>query len=266
MPVKKGYLIDVQGTLIDDKDKKPIAGSLETIRSLYERGIPFVLVTNNTKQESDRFMAYLRDLGFLFDDEQYLDPLMVLGRLLPPTRVAAFGSDPFVEVLERRGYETGHPLPEAILVAIRHDYDNDDYAAMIEGVLSGAKLIGMHETSIYAKNGRRYPGVGAILKMVSFATGRGYDVVGKPSRRFYEEALRRLRRQEKDIEASDVTMISDDLIGDLRGAKAMGMQTILVLSGKIGSIEEVGSIVHDGADRVVSDIGALDLAKKRERV
>ena len=249
-------MIDVQGTLIDDRDKAPIPGAVEAVAALYERNIPFVLVTNNTKHDSDEFRAFLRSLGFRFDDDQYLDPLMVLERAVPPSPVAAYGSDAFVEVLKRRGYTLEFGRPEAVLVAIRPDYTNETYAGMIEGVLAGAKLVGMHETSLYAKNGRRYPGVGAILKMVSFATGRGYEVVGKPSPAFYEEALRLLRRRMPGLEFGEVTMVSDDLIGDLIGAKKMGMRTVLVLSGKVRSVDEVGERLGEGADAVAESVGA----------
>ena len=259
----KGWLIDVQGTLIDDKEKKPIPGSVEAIAALRERGTPFVLVTNNTKYDSTAFRDYLRSLGFAFEDRQYLDPLMVLSRVVPPAPVAAYGSDAFLEVLQRRGYRLEKGRPEAVLVAIRPDFTNDDYAEMIEQTLAGAKLVGMHETSIYAKNGRRYPGVGAILKMVSFAAGRDYEVVGKPSVAFYEEALRLIRAQNPDLDGTDLGMISDDLIGDLIGAKKMGMETVLVLSGKIRSVAEVQERLEEGADAVADDFGAWFLKARK---
>ncbi len=235
-------MIDVQGTLIDDRRKHPIAGSLEAVASLKERGVPFLLVTNNTKLESGRFRDYLRELGFDFSDEEYLDPLMVLERRVPPSAVAAYGTESFLQILRERGYRLEYESPEAVLVSVRERFDSDEFATMIEAILAGAKLVGMHETSLYAKNGRRYPGVGALLKMLSFATGCDYGVVGKPSRPFYEEALRMLRMQERSIGFEDVVMISDDLIGDLKGAAALGMRTALVLSGKIASIEEAGRL------------------------
>ncbi|WP_456403026.1 HAD-IIA family hydrolase [Hydrogenimonas sp.] len=231
-------MIDVQGTLIDDRQKRPIAGSLEAVAALKRRKIPFLLVTNNTKLESARFRDYLRGLGFDFSDGEYLDPLMVLERRLPPSAVAAYGTEPFLQLLRERGYRLEYERPEAVLVSIKEDFDNEEFATMIEAILGGAELVGMHETSLYAKNGRRYPGVGALLKMLSFATGRGYRVVGKPSRPFYDEALRMLRMQDASIGFEDVVMISDDLIGDLKGAAALGMRTALVLSGKIASVEE----------------------------
>ncbi len=250
-------MIDVQGTLIDDATRRPIPGSVEALERLRADGTPFVLVTNNTKHESAAFADYLGSLGFRFAKGQYLDPLMVLEKTVPPSRVAAYGSQAFVEVLEKRGYTLDFEAPEAVLVAIKPDFTNDEYARMIELVLGGAKLVGMHETSTYVKQGRRYPGVGAILKMVSFATGHGYEVVGKPSLPFYAEALRLLEAQGVSEGFEAVEIVSDDLIGDLAGAKALGMRTALVLSGKVSSLSEVPETKCAIADRVANDIGVL---------
>ncbi len=257
-------MIDVQGTLIDDRDKMPIPGALESISSLKREGVPFLLVTNNTKLKSEAFRAYLRDLGFEFDDLQYLDPLMVLQKILPPCKSAAYGTDAFLRLLEDRGYRLEYERPEAVLVSVKEDFCNDEFAVMIEGILSGAKLVGMHETSLYAKNGRRYPGVGAVLKMLSFATGQEYTVVGKPSGSFYGEALRRLKEQDASLEYSDIVMISDDLIGDLGGAKELGMRTALVLSGKIASIQEARKAAKEvEPDWIAGDIGEWFESNKR---
>ena len=250
-------MIDVQGTLIDDRHKLPVPGSLEAVARLRAEGIPFVLVTNNTKQESEAFRTYLRGVGFDFGDDHYLDPLMVLDGVVPPSPVAAYGSEKFLAVLRRRGYTLDFDDPAAVLVAIKPDFTNDEYARMIELVLGGAKLVGMHETSTYAKEGRRYPGVGAILKMVAFATGCDYEVVGKPSPAFFDEALRRLQAQGMAGGFESVEIISDDLIGDLAGAKRLGMRTALVLSGKVAAIDEIPADKRAYADRIANDIGVL---------
>ncbi len=251
----KGFMIDVQGTLIDDIEKKPIEGSIEALSHLNRIGMPFVLVTNNTKRESSDFKAYLRDLGFEFSDSQYLDPLMVLDSSLAPCKVAAYGTSTFLKTLENRGYTLEYEVPEAVLVSIKEDFTNLEFSEMIEALLGGAKLVGMHETSLYAKNGRRYPGVGAILKMLSFATGRDYFVVGKPSVRFYEEALKKLQMQNGSITFEDIVMISDDLAGDLRGAHELQMRTVLVLSGKISSLKEGGDLGGWKPDWVSKRVG-----------
>ena len=42
------------------------------------------------------------------------------------------------------------------------------------------------------------------------------------------------------MDFSSVSIISDDAKGDLLGAKELGMQTILVLSGKVDKLENAG--------------------------
>ena len=233
------YFIDVQGTLISDTDKSPIRGSIEFIDILNKNKIPYMVITNNTKKASKDFYAYLKSIGFNFEFEKYLDPLMLLESRLNKEAVAAYGAEEFLNVLKKMGYTLDYKNPKAVLVAIKEDFSADEYAQMIDFLLKGASLVGMHETSIYAKNNKRYPGVGAILKMLEFATSCTYDVVGKPSVSFYNEALKMLQLQEKSAKFSDITIISDDVKGDLGGAKEMGMKTIFVTSGKYKSADEI---------------------------
>ena len=233
------YFIDVQGTLISDADKSPIEGSREFINRLNAKDIPYMVITNNTKKASQDFLTYLNSIGFNFDESKYLDPLMLLASRVAKEAVAAYGAEAFLQTLQKMGYKLDYTNPQTVLIAIKENFTADEYAQMIDFLLDGAKLTGMHETSIYAKNNKRYPGVGAILKMLEFATSSSYDVVGKPSYVFYTEALTRLKKQNPQAEFKDITIISDDVKGDLGGAKELGMQTIFVTSGKYKSADEI---------------------------
>ena len=233
------YFIDVQGTLISDIDKSPICGSIEFIDILNEKNIPYMVVTNNTKKASIDFHSFLQKQGFNFGFDKYLDPLMLLESRVLKSSVAAYGAKEFLETLVEMGYTLDFKNPKTVLVAIKEDFNADEYAQMIDFLLSGAALVGMHETSIYAKNNKRYPGVGAVLKLLEFATSVSYDVVGKPSNAFYKEALKQLQVQSPHANFSDITMISDDVKGDLGGAKEIGMKTIFVTSGKYKTAKEI---------------------------
>ncbi len=253
------YFIDVQGTLISDKDKTPIKGSVEFIRHLRKEDIPFLLITNNTKRSSEDFFAYLCSLGYDIEKRHYIDPLMVLQEALPPGSVAAYGTKEFLANIKSLGYELNFENPQSVLVAIKKDFKSEEYADMIEFLLGGAKLVGMHETSLYAKDGRRYPGVGAILKMLSFATQKSYQVVGKPSKLFYKKALEKLKKQDPKVSFDTITIISDDVMGDLVGAKKLGMKTIFVTSGKFKSADEIipNLEVSKRPDLILSDISEM---------
>jgi NagD protein len=204
-----------------------------------------MVVTNNTKKSSSDFYSYLNGIGFNFPFEKYLDPLMLLENRVAKESVAAYGAEEFLKTLSQMGYTLDYERPKTVLVAIKEDFSADEYAQMIDFLLSGASLVGMHETSIYAKNNKRYPGVGAVLKLLEFATSVSYDVVGKPSDAFYKEALKQLQKQNPHAKFEDIKMISDDVKGDLGGAKELGMRTVFVTSGKYKTADEIVPFLKD---------------------
>ncbi|HED6631397.1 TPA: HAD-IIA family hydrolase [Campylobacter coli] len=225
------FFLDVQGTLISDADKSLIYGAKELIDFLNTKNIPYVVITNNTKKID--FLERLRQKGLAIKEGAYIDPFSVLGYILRPCKVAAFGAEEFIQSLEKLGFEMDFENPMAVLVASYDDFKFQDFALMMEYAKEGVQFIAMHESSIYKKEGRLYPGVGSIMAMLQNAIDFKYQVVGKPSTAFYKEALRLLRNYNKNADFEDVKIISDDLKGDLVQAKELGMKTLLVLSGKI---------------------------------
>jgi len=252
------FFIDVQGTLIDDNSKKPIAGAVAFINHLNFSSIPYMVVTNSTKYLSAEFLDYLNSIGLNIPADHYLDPLMVLEDQLPKDKkVAAYGSAEFLNVLTLMGYTLNYLSPDVVLLSIKEDFSHEEYAQIIEFLLGGCSLIGMHETSLYVKNHKRYPGVGALLKMLEFATSTPYCVVGKPSQPFFNTALKGLQRQKENATFTDVTMISDDVTGDLMGAKVLGMRGIFVLSGKYRTREEILPQLELQPDAVYTNMQAV---------
>lgn len=233
------FFIDVQGTLIDE-NQRPIEGSIEFIEYLNEKEIPYVIITNNTKNLSIDFFNFLKYLGFNIAYENYIDPFVILEDVAKNKDVAIFGEDDFVKILLSMGYRQNLKNPKSLIVSVRKDYTNEDYSKMIEISLKVDDLIAMHETSIYLKDEKRYPGAGAIMHMVSFASNKSYRVVGKPSPNFFEKARKKI-----DAKYEDVVIISDDMIGDLLGARKLNMETVLVLSGKVKHEEEILSTLKE---------------------
>jgi len=252
------FFIDVQGTLIDDTTKLPIRGAIEFIDHLNSTNIPYMVITNSTKYPSKEFLAYLNSIGLSISASHYLDPLMVLEKHIGyDKKIAAYGSEEFLHVLEAMGYTLDFVTPDVVLIAIKEKFTHDEYAQIIEFLLGGAQLIGMHETSLYAKNSKRYPGVGAILKMLECATSVSYSVVGKPSTAFFESALALLSHQKEGVTFGDVAIISDDVTGDIIPAQALGMHGIFVLSGKYRHAAEILPQLSVQPDVVYPDIQAV---------
>ena len=68
---------------------------------------------------------------------------------------------------------------------------------------------------------------GAFVAALEYAAEVKAEVVGKPSRAFYQAALDALGAQ-----AEETIMVGDDVESDVGGAKAVGMRGILVRTGK----------------------------------
>ena len=185
--------LDVQGTLISDADKSLIDGACELVAWLNVRQIPYVIITNNTKDLN--FLQNLRQKGLEIKDGAYLDPFFVLKERLKPCKIAAYGASEFKAALCELGFTLDYAAPKALLVASWDAFSFDEFAQMIELAAAGVPLVAMHETSIYKKNGRSYPGVGAIMQMLKYATNADYAVFGKPSVAFYETALKMINLQ-----------------------------------------------------------------------
>ena len=250
------FFIDVQGTLIDDKNRLPINGAIDFINSLNKKNFEYLVITNNTKKSSKDFLAYLNGVGLNIDEKNYIDPFYVLKEILKYKKIAAYGVDGFIKNLENLGYEMEFNNPKALLISVRDDYDFEDFAKMIHFLLKGAELFGMHKSAIYVKNSKKYPGVGALLEMLSFATNKEYKVVGKPSKIFFDKALEKLKKvYNQNFDFNDIYIISDDVIGDLVGAKKLGMKTIFVLSGKFNDPKIIENLSENlKPDFIVKDI------------
>ena len=253
-------MIDVQGTIINDINREPIDGAVQIVNSLTDRNLPFVLITNNTKFSSTDFSNYLRGHGFRFEDSQYIDPFSALKDIVDGKSIWAVGNSGFLKALEDGGYLFDDKKPDFMVVSLKEDLSYDDLALCVEYILGGAKLVGMHETAIYAKNGRKYPGLGALLRCLEYATHTKAIAVGKPSVDFYDEAKKLLGADSY----AEVCIISDDAIGDLVGAKRLGMKTILVLSGKYKNAEEIIPFLspEDRPDEVYNSICEIDILKE----
>ncbi len=205
--------LDVQGTLISDADKSLIDGACELVRLLNARQIPYVIITNNTKDLN--FLQNLRQKGLEIKDGAYLDPFFVLKERLKPCKIAAFGASEFKAALCELGFTLDFTAPKALLVASWDAFSFENFAQMIELAAAGVPLVAMHETSIYKKNGRLYPGVGAIMQMLKYATNADYAVFGKPSAAFYETALKMINLQISSENSLNLEINSQNLTQNL---------------------------------------------------
>jgi ribonucleotide monophosphatase NagD (HAD superfamily) len=91
---------------------------------------------------------------------------------------------------------------------------------------------------------------GPFVQALEFATGKKGIIVGKPSRMFFELAL-----CDMGLRTDQVAMIGDDILTDIGGARTLGMQGILVRTGKYR--KDTVDNVAIKPDRVIDSIAQL---------
>jgi len=81
---------------------------------------------------------------------------------------------------------------------------------------------------------------------------------GKPSPNFYQKGLKTLQSIDNTLRFEDIEIIRDDVAGDLVGAKALGMRTSFVLSGKYPNADIVHKLQpHEKPDSIYTHIAEI---------
>jgi HAD superfamily hydrolase (TIGR01458 family) len=92
---------------------------------------------------------------------------------------------------------------------------------------AGAELYCLHKNRWWQTARGPLLDAGAFVAALEYAAGVEATVLGKPSAAYFAAALEAL-----DADAELTWMVGDDLESDVAGARAHGLQTILVQTGK----------------------------------
>lgn len=222
---------------------------------LRERGLPFVLATNNSSKAPADYVAKLGGMGINGVSEGQIVTSgtatvdYLRGRYPSGTAIHVLGGEGLRGLVTGAGFELSDDA--GIVVAgidIHLTYDKLKRAALL--IRRGADFIGTNaDASIPVADGLA-PGAGSILAALKTATDVEPLVIGKPGKPMFEAARHVLGT------APEMTlMIGDRLNTDIHGAQQAGLKAALVLTG-VSSLNDVerGTIKPDG---IYVDLRAL---------
>lgn len=232
----EALLIDLSGTV--HIEKEPIQGVREALALLRERlpHIKLKFLSNTTKTSTHKLYLQLRDdvgLGDLITPDMIMTSLSATrifidqNALKPLLMVDPEASEEFTGLLDL-------PVDECDCVVVglspRHFvYDglNDAFRLLINSS-AHTPLIAMHQGRYFQRHDGPCLGPGPFVKALEYASDRQAHVIGKPTRSFFEMAMRSLGI----TDPNQCAMVGDDVRDDVGGALAMGMQAYLVQTGK----------------------------------
>jgi len=254
-----GFLLDLEGTLVKDKSYTPIPQALEFTKVLDERGIPWIVATNNSTEKPRRLIEILNEKGFNVNEKKLLSPSLLASNFLKREGVKSLyfmGTEKIKEFFKEEGFEVreDHNVDAVVVGRDREINYQKLKTATSALVINNAKLFSFHMNRlILDPDGLVGPSVGAIATALSYAANKPVISFGKPSKEYFERAFELLQINDPQ----KVYMVSDDPFTDLaEGKKVTGFKTVFVLSGKYRDtsiLEEVDSELRP--DYVFNHIG-----------
>jgi 4-nitrophenyl phosphatase len=246
-----GLVCDMDGVIY--RGDEPIAGAVDAVRTLRERGVRVLFCTNNSRATVGQYVTRLTEMGLDTAPIDILTSSVVTGEFLAARRLGGktalvVGGDGAREAVISAGLT---PLPDdegrrADVVVVGWDPEFT-YLRMKEAsmaVRAGALLVATNDDAGFPAPEGLIPGAGAVLASIERASGARAVVMGKPHEPMMRAAAGRLDGCER------IAIVGDRPETDLAGGAAMGWTTILVLTGvtsrdDLGSVRPVPDLVVD---------------------
>ena len=247
-------LVDIDGVL--HVSGEPIPGAAEGVERLRADGHALRFVTNNTTRARARLAEELRAIGVPIEEDEIETTPLAAGKLLAGQRVLALVMDAIRPDLERNAalVDSG---ADAVLLGGADETEETErvfaYANLSRAFAeleNGARLVCLHRNRWWQTSRGPLLDAGAFVAGLEYAAGVEAEVVGKPTRAYFEAALGEL-----DVKPGDAVMVGDDIEADIGGAKAIGMRAVLVRTGKFR--EDMLAAAEQKPDAVLDSIADL---------
>lgn len=256
----RNLILDMDGVLWHGNT--PLPGLNAFFDALDNLGIGYVLATNNATKTAVMYTEKLARFGVDVAPERILTSAETTAAYLreryePGTTVYIVGDVGLRTALEAQGFTIASPAeirggarPPLVVAGFTPHACYDDFAMATVAINRGATFIGTNPDVTYPTELGPQPGAGALLALITAATGVTPSTVGKPGPIVFEQALKRLGGTH-----ANTAMVGDRLSTDILGARNAGLRAILVLSG-ISTAAEAAAF-EPAPDLIVTDIREL---------
>jgi 4-nitrophenyl phosphatase len=254
----RGLMIDLDGVVY--MGHEPIAGAAGFLGEARRRGLPFLLVTNNSTTSPELVAQRLSGMHIDVEPHEILTSAQaavayVRAHSEGKTRVRVIGEAGLRQAAEAEGlevFEDGEAHVDWVVAGLDRAFDYHKLTAATRDILGGARFVATNADALLpVEGGNVLPGAGSIVGAIQIATAVDPIVVGKPEPGLFEHGLRRLG----DMQPGEVAMIGDRLDTDVVGARRAGLRSVLVLSGVTTAQHVAESTIE--ADVVVADLAGV---------
>jgi 4-nitrophenyl phosphatase len=228
-PRIRAILIDLDGVLFRGNTALPAASDF--IQFLREQGIAFRLITNNATLTPSQYVAKLHSIGILIEVEELFTSALATGLYMKQQGASGdsayvIGEDGLRSALIESGVRLTDGDADWVVVGLDRQVTYDRLARAALAVEAGARFVGSNPDVSFPTEAGLVPGAGALQAVISATTGVDPVVVGKPQPLMFELAMDQLGSSREST-----AMLGDRLDTDIQGAQAVGLASIMVLTG-----------------------------------
>ncbi len=253
----KHLALDMDGVLY--RGDQPLAGAIETLNALQQRGVKLAFITNNASRHRQELAQKVSSMGFACDTTQIwgsaYTTAMYIAREAPGARVFVVGTSSMVREMQEAGLTVVPTHEGATHVVAGLDwtitYDKLRYAHY--AICNGATFIATNLDATYPDTlTTTTPGGGALVAALRTSTGVEPLVIGKPQTTALE-----LVAASWGVGPTDMAGVGDRLDTDIASAKAFGCLAVLVLTGISTRAEAEAATGVQRPDVILPDLTSL---------
>ena len=224
----RSWLMDMDGVLI--REETPIPGADRFLARLRERGLPFLVLTNNSIYTTRDLSARLRAHGLDVPETAIWTSALATATFLEDQRPggSAFviGEAGLTTALHAAGYTLSERDPDYVVIGETRTYSFERITQAIRLIARGARFIATNPDATGPSPDGPTPATGSVAALISRATGVEPYFVGKPNPLMMRSALNAI-----DAHSETAAMIGDRMDTDIVSGLEAGMHTVLVLTG-----------------------------------
>lgn len=224
----KGFIIDLDGTLHRGREPIPYADAF--IKLLKAKGLPFLLVTNNSSRTPEQAAHHLLSFDIEVTPDHIYTSAQAAAAYMKEqqkgTRAYVIGEAGLLTAIEEAGFTMTEDNPDYVVQGIDRQFHYDKLATAVRLIRAGAAFVQTNPDLLLPSDGGLVPGAGTIAASILAGSGAEPVLIGKPSPIIMKGAIERL-----GLSAKDVWVIGDNAATDIRGGAASGCLTALVLTG-----------------------------------
>jgi NagD protein len=227
----ESWLMDMDGVLVHEE--QAIAGAERFIGALRERGLPFLVLTNNSIYTRRDLAARLAASGLVIPEESIWTSALATADFLKDQRPrgSAFviGESGLTTALHEAGYTMTEREPDYVILGETRTYSFERITRAIRLVDGGARFIATNPDTVGPSVDGPLPATGSVAALISRATGVEPYFVGKPNPLMMRSALNAI-----GAHSETTAMIGDRMDTDIVAGLEAGLHTVLVLTGVTG--------------------------------